>query len=125
MEPIVLEKYTELKTYRLLSDETERLGRRLDAARGSLDYADTDWSLHYWSTVLDQLEMQWKRIIALHDGDARDSGLPKWTVDYNFYELDDGIGQGFFDRLFEKFKGSPSLQESWDRVREQRLARAQ
>ena len=48
-----------------------------------------------------------------------------WTIDYNFYERDDGIGHGFSERLIDRFKEQANLDESWHRVREQRLAKAQ
>ena len=51
--------------------------------------------------------------------------IPRWTIDYNFYSTDTGVGYGISDRMFEKLFREPDLQGSWDRVREQRLARAQ
>ena len=44
---------------------------------------------------------------------------------YDYYSRDDGIGQGLGDKIYERLFREPDLQGSWDRVREQRLARNQ
>ena len=115
-----------LKSYRFLGQEAEVLGTRLDAARLALKNARSDWAKKYWQSAVDQLVFQWRCLPALHDGDAQMSLIPRWTVDYNYYERDDGIGHnGLGDKIYERLFREPDLQGSWDRVRELRLARAQ
>ena len=114
-----------LRNYRFLGDEAEILGTRLDAARAALKNAKTDWAKAQWQMTLDQLLVQWRALPALHDGDAQVQIIPRWTVKYNYYERDDGIGHGISDRMYDRLFKEPDLQGSWDRVREQRLARAQ
>ena len=114
-----------LRNYRFLGDEAEVLGQRLDAARKSLADAKSDWAKQQWQSVIDQLLVQWRALPILHDGDAQMSIIPRWTIDYDFYSIDTGVGYGMSDRMFEKLFKEPDLQGSWDRVREQRLARSQ
>lgn len=125
MEPVVLPEGTYLKGYRFVGDEAESLGVRLDAAREALANSKSDWAKNQWQMTLDQLLVQWRALPVLHDGEAQVQIIPRWTIDYNSIEPDDGIGHGISDRLFEKVFNSPDLQGSWDRAREQRLARAQ
>jgi len=122
-EPI--EITSNLRSYRFVGEQAEALGLRLDAARRSLEQSKTPWAKNHWTNVVNQLLFQWRNLPALHDSDATMLDVPRWTVDYDFYEIDDGIGYGFGERLMERFKEQANLQESWDRVREQRLARAQ
>lgn len=125
MEPVVLPEGTHLKGYRFVGDEAEALGVRLDAARAALKNAKTDWAKAQWQMTLDQLLVQWRALPVLHDGDAQVQIIPRWTVKYDFYEQDHGIGHSMTDRVYDKLFREPDLQGSWDRVREQRLARAQ
>jgi hypothetical protein len=116
-----------LRSFRFLGTEAETLGLRLDAARHSLTEAKSPWALHYWSMVVDQLLAQWQRLPVLHDGDARMSVVPRWTVDYDFYELQQegnlyGVSDRFYDTVFKK---DANLNDSWERNRERRLAKAQ
>lgn len=114
-----------LKSYRFLGEEAEALGQRLDAARDALAAAKSEWATRHWQNTVNQLLVQWRALPALHDADAQMSIIPRWTVDYTFYERDDGIGHGMSDRMFERLFREPDLQGSWDRVREARLARCQ
>ena len=115
-----------LKSYRFLGQEAEVLGTRLDAARLALKNARSAWAKKYWQSAVDQMVFQWQCLPALHDADAQMSLIPRWTVDYNYYERDDGIGHnGVGDKIYERLFREPDLQGSWDRVRELRLARAQ
>ena len=125
-EPVrLIDLERSLRSYRFLGQEAEALGTRLDAARRALASAKSPWAKKYWQSAVDQLLVQWRALPALHDGDALMSLIPRWTVSYNYYERDDGIGHGFGDKIYEKLFREPDLQGSWDRVREQRLARNQ
>ena len=114
-----------LRSYRFLGQEAEVLGTRLDAARRALKNARSDWARQYWKSAVEQLVFQWRCLPALHDGDAQMSMIPRWTVTYDYYSRDDGVGHGFADKIYERLFHEPDLQGSWDRVREARLARNQ
>jgi hypothetical protein len=116
-----------LKNYRFLGDEAEVLGKRLDAARQSLKNSTLSWSIGYWTQVVDQLLFQWRQLPILHDSDAQTTIIPRWTVEYNFYEnTHKSEGYGFTDRAYDKlFKHNAELDSSWEAHRAQRLARAQ
>lgn len=115
-----------LKNYRFLGEEAEALGRRLDHARKSSANAKSAWSKNYWSQVVERLLFQWKQLPALHDADAMITIIPRWTVDYNFYETAEYTGYGIADRAYHKlFRESVNLDVSWENHRAARLAQAQ
>ena len=125
-EPVrLIDLERNLRSYRFLGQEAEALGTRLDAARRALASAKSNWAKKYWKSAVERLVVQWRALPALHDADALMSLIPRWTVSYNYYERDDGIGHGFSDKIYDKLFREPDLQGSWDRIREQRLARAQ
>jgi hypothetical protein len=117
-----------MKNYRYLGEEAEVLGLRLDAARDALARARRrSWAKKYWAQVVKQLVFQWRQLPILHDADAQTTIIPKWTIDYNFYELagaheNYGITEKFYDRVFNH---DANLDASWHNHREARLARAQ
>ena len=116
-----------MKNYRYFGDEAEILGQRLDAARQSLKSSTTLWSRCYWTQVVNQLLFQWRQLPVLHDGDAQTTIIPRWTIDYNFYEQKRpheyvGITERAYDKLFRE---TANLDASWHNHREQRLAKAQ
>lgn len=116
-----------MKNYRFLGDEAEVLGNRLDQARRRVADSKTAWAQNYWSQNVERLLIQWRQMPILHDGDAQTTIIPKWTVDYNFYEKSGYVGyNGITDRAYNKiFRESVDLDASWHTHREQRLARAQ
>lgn len=116
-----------MKNYRFLGDEAEVLGNRLDHARKSVAGAKTAWAKNYWTQVVERLLFQWRQLPVLHDADAQVTIIPRWTVDYDFYEAGfTGEGNGVADRAYHKlFRESVSLDASWHNHREARLARAQ
>ena len=116
-----------MKNYRFLGDEAEILGQRLDAARGALTESKSDWSKQYWKGIVERLAFQWRQLPVLHDAEAQVTIIPRWTVDYNFYETSyKGEGNSVADRAYHKlFRESVSLDTSWHNHREARLARAQ
>ena len=88
-----------MKSYRFLGEEAEVLGGRLDAARKSLAGSKTKWAKTYWQLCVDRLLFQWKQLPVLHDGDAMVTIIPRWTVDYNFFEKQqEGNLYGITDR---------------------------
>ena len=116
-----------MKSYRFLGEEAEVLGQRLDAARRSLTGAKSAWSRTYWAAVVERLLFQWRQLPVLHDADAMVSIIPRWTVDYNFYEKagaheNYGVAEKAYDRLFRQ---DANLEASWNNHRAQRLAKAQ
>jgi len=116
-----------MKNYRFFGDEAEILGSRLDAARASLSQSTRPWAQNYWQQVIDSLLFRWRQLPILHDADAQIAIIPRWIVDYNFYEL--GVpneGDGVTDRAYHKlFKESVNIEASWHNHREARLAKAQ
>ena len=117
-----------MKNYRFFGDEAEVLGRRLDFAREAYKRSkNKSWSKKYWRQVVDQLVFRWKQLPILHDGDAQVTIIPRWSVDYNFYESQqEGSLYGVTDRAYDKlFRQTANLDESWHAHREARLTRAQ
>jgi hypothetical protein len=116
-----------MKNYRYFGDEMEVLGNRLDHARDRLVNSKSKWAQNYWRQVVDSLLFQWKQLPILHDSDAQVTIIPRWTVEYDFYESTHmSQGYGFTDRAYERlFKHNAELESSWHNHREQRLARAQ
>jgi hypothetical protein len=115
----------DLRNYRFIGEEAESLGNRLDSVRLALKSAQSPWAKNYWNIVLGQLLFQWQSLPALHDGGATMSIVPRWSVNYDCYEIDHSpdnynLTDKMFDQIFRT-----SLDESWNRVREARLARAQ
>ena len=119
--------YTDLKSYRFFGEEAEALGNRLDAARRSLASAKTKWARNYWTQTVERLLFQWRQLPILHDGDAVATIIPRWHVNYEFFELsEEAVYGGFFDRLYHVHHSSrPDLDGAWERQRAMRLARAQ
>lgn len=116
-----------MKSYRFLGEEAEVLGTRLDAARKALAEAKSPWSKTYWAGVVERLLFQWRQLPVLHDADALITIIPRWTVDYNFYERQqEGNLYGVSDRIYDTvFRKSVDLNSSWEAHRAQRLAKAQ
>jgi hypothetical protein len=115
----------DLRNFRFLGEEAEALGLRLDAARKSLSKSTTPWAKNHWSKTVEQLVAQWRRLPVLHDGDAKMSVIPRWTVDYDFYELSDEPVSRLFDIDNFYNRRQPDLSWSWENHRAARLARAQ
>ena len=116
-----------MKNYRYYGDEAEILGQRLDAARAALASSTKLWSKNFWSQTVERLLFQWRQLPILHDGDALSEIIPRWTINYDFYELGGahenyGITDKFYNKLF---KHDAELDSSWHHHREARLARAQ
>lgn len=116
-----------MKSYRFYGDEAEALGNRLDHARKSLAGAKTPWAKQYWASCVERLLFQWRQLPVLHDGDATMTLIPRWTVDYEFYErARPHEYAGITERAYEKlFRESANLDASWENHRAERLARAQ
>jgi hypothetical protein len=116
-----------MKSYRFYGDEMEILGNRLDHARERVVKSKSDWAKNHWSQTVERLLFQWQQLPILHDGDAKTTIIPRWTVDYEFYELSRPHEYiGVSDRFYQKiFKESIDLNASWHAHREQRLAKAQ
>ena len=116
-----------MKSYRFLGEEAEVLGNRLDHARKCALGAKTAWAKNYWEQNVERLLFQWRQLPALHDGDAQMTIIPRWTVNYDFYERSEGVlYNGVTDRAYHKlFRESADLEASWHTVREARLAKAQ
>jgi len=119
--------HTNLRNWRFLGMEMEALGTRLDAAREALDCARTDWTRWYWTETIDRLMLQWRSMPAMHDGDATMTHMPRWTVDYYWWESTqepaytglDGIAGRVFDKVFR----GEDLDNVWQRHRDKRLMR--
>lgn len=116
-----------MKNYRFYGDEMEVLGQRLDAARTALANARTPWAKNQWQQTVDRLVFQWQQLPILHDADAQVTLIPRYDIDYDFYEKSQEVGHyGIGDRAYDMvFRNSANLDESWERAREARLAKAQ
>jgi hypothetical protein len=117
-----------IKNYRFLGDEAEVLGQRLDAARSALARSKADsWAQNYWQQNVERLLFYWQQLPILHDGEALATTIPRWTVDYEFYEANGPIEYvGVTERAYNKvFRDSVNLEASWHNHRAQRLAKAQ
>jgi hypothetical protein len=125
IKQIVVDITNDLRDYRFVGEEAESLGNRLDSVRDILEEVQSPWAKRYWSQVLDQLLFQWRSLPALHDSHARMTMIPKWTIDYDYYQYENTVdGYDFTDKVFDQIFRT-SLDESWNRAREARLARAQ
>ena len=93
-----------LRNFCLLGDEAEILGNRLDHARDRASKATSPWAKQYWSNAVEYLVGQWKKLPILHDGDAKMSIMPRWIVDYNYYERqqEGPLYNGVSDKLYNK-----------------------
>lgn len=116
-----------MKSYRFFGDEMEILGNRLDHARERSANSKSKWAKNYWSQNVERLLFQWRQLPTLHDGDAITTIIPRWIVNYEFYEINGPIEYvGVTERAYEKlFREKANLDESWHAHREQRLAKAQ
>lgn len=116
-----------MKDYRFYGDEMEVLGQRLDAAREALARAKTPWAKTQWEQTIQRLLFQWQQLPILHDADAQVTLIPRYDIDYDFYETGHATeGNGITDRAYYKlFKHDADLNASWERNREARLSRAQ
>lgn len=115
-----------MKNYRFLGEEAEVLGNRLDAARKSLAGARSAWAKNYWAQAVERLLFQWRQLPILHDADAMVTIIPRWNINYEFYEQAEYTGHGIADRAYNTiFRESADLEESWHNHRAQRLAKAQ
>ncbi len=105
--------------------EMEALGTRLDAAREALSRARSDWARWYWTETLERLMLQWRSMPAMHDGDATMTLMPRWSVNYEWWESTDEIGysglEGLTDSLFNKIFRGEDLDSVWQRHRDARL----
>lgn len=116
-----------MKSYRFFGDEMEILGNRLDYARDRAAHAKSSWAKNYWNQNVERLLFQWRQLPILHDGDAQMTIIPKWTVNYEFYEINGPIEYvGVTERAYNKlFRDNANLDSSWETHRAQRLAKAQ
>ena len=80
-----------MKSYRFFGDEMEILGNRLDHARKRVVNSKSEWAKNYWSQNVERLLFQWHQLPILHDGDAITTIIPRWTVDFDFYEINGPI----------------------------------
>jgi hypothetical protein len=115
--------HTDLRNWRFLGMEMESLGTRLDASRAALATAKTDWARWYWTEVVDRLMLQWSSLPIMHDSDATMTRIPRWTVDYYWWDDTSEIGGwDISDQLFDKLF-RVDLEESWNKIRDERLMR--
>jgi len=113
---------TDLRNWRFLGMEMEALGTRLDAARESLARAKTDWARWYWTETLDRLMLQWRSMPILHDADVTMTLVPRWMVDYEWWDGTAEIGGwDISDQLFDKIFRTDDLDSVWRRHRDARL----
>ena len=116
-----------MRNYRFLGDEAEILGNRLDHARERAKNSKSAWAKNYWRQNAERLLFLWRQLPILHDGDAVSTIIPRWSVNFDFYEINGPIEYvGVTERAYEKlFREKANLDESWHAHREARLAKAQ
>jgi hypothetical protein len=116
-----------MKDYRFYGDEMEVLGQRLDAARTALARSKSEWAKTQWQQTIQRLLFQWQQLPILHDADAQVTLIPRYDIDYDFFERGHtNEGNGITDRAYYKlFKHDADLNASWENHRAARLARAQ
>jgi hypothetical protein len=116
-----------MKDYRFYGDEMEVLGQRLDAAHRALANSKSEWAKTQWQQTVDRLLFQWRQLPILHDGDAQVTLIPRYDIDFDFYEKGHvNEGNGIADRAYYKlFKHDDDLTASWENHRAARLAKAQ
>lgn len=116
-----------MKDYRFYGDEMEILGQRLDAARQALAGAKTPWAKNQWKQTIERLLFQWQQLPILHDGEAQVTLIPRYDIDYDFYEKGGAHeNYGVTEKMYDKFfKHDANLDASWNAHREKRLAKAQ
>jgi hypothetical protein len=118
---------TDLRNWRFLGMEMESLGARLDAAREAFLRADSSWAQWYLTETLDQLMLQWRALVPLHDGDATMTQMPRWSTDYEWWEGSTELQytgiEALTDTLFDKIFRSDDLDAVWRRHRDARLMR--
>ena len=114
--------HTDLRNWRFLGMEMEALGTRLDAARDALGRARSDWSRWYWTETLERLMLQWRSMPAMHDGEATMTLMPRWTVNYEWWDGTSELGGwDISDQLFDKIFRTDDLDSAWRRHRDARL----
>lgn len=115
----------DFRRFRFWGEEAEILGQRLDAARRSFAQSKKgSWARKHWQGVIDRLVFQWRNLPVLHDSEASLMDVPRWTVQYDYYERDDGIGHGFGDKIYDRLFREPDFDGSWERAREERYQKA-
>ena len=116
--------HTDLRNWRFLGMEMEVLGTRLDAARESLAGVKSEWGRWYWTETIDRLMLQWRSMPILHDADVTMTQMPRWTVDYEWWDGTVEIGGwDISDQLFDKIFRTDDLDSVWQRHRDARLMR--
>ena len=116
-----------MKDYRFYGDEMEVLGQRLDASRAALANARSPWAKAQWKQTVDRLLFQWRQLPILHDGDAQVTLIPRYDIDYDFFEKSGAHEHyGVTEKAYDKFfKHNVDLTASWENHRAARLAKAQ
>jgi hypothetical protein len=121
----VLNTTGDLHSYRYIGEEMESLGARLDAARSALTQAKSAWAQWYWQETVNRLLTQWRMLPILQDGQARHTLIPRWSVDYEFWEDREEVGytgiESVADKMFDNIFRSSDLDDSWRRVRDERI----
>ena len=113
-----------LRNWRFLGMEMEALGTRLDAARAALAGVKSEWARWYWTETIDRLMLQWRHLVPLHDSDAKTTVIPRWSVDYEWWENSTELATwDISDKLFDKIFRGENLDQSWHRIRDERLMR--
>ena len=115
--------------------ELECLGGRLDSARQSFTKVKKkkrSWAYQYWSTVIKNLELKWKRTLMLKDVGLKQANREyKLAIDYNWFEVSQEIPEfniftriEFIDRYFNKSRIQAGLQKSWENRRNEIVQKA-
>jgi hypothetical protein len=68
--------------------------------------------------------LQWRAMPIMHDGDVTMTQLPRWTLNYEWFDGTAEIGGwDISDQLFDKLFRVENLDDSWNRHRDARLMR--
>ena len=113
-----------LRNFRLIDNEIEMLGRKLDNARLALSRVSKKniWAQGYWQQVIDRLLTQWRRLPILHDADAHTTVTPPYAICYNWWEKSiEMTGPTPGERWMKQIFQNSNLDESWNRELARRL----
>ena len=115
--------------------ELECLGIRLDSARQAFTKVKKkkkSWAYQYWSTVIKNLELKWKRTLMLKDVGLKQANREhKLAIDYNWFEESHEIPEFLIltrveviDNWFNESRIQAGLQESWENRRKEIVQKA-
>ena len=120
------------KDWRDAGPEVERLGQRLDAARGAAGSAkEGTWAHTFWATQEAVLLRKWQHAVRLHEVGLRQQGKvnPGIDISYDWWEGSDEVSMRFpildgISNWIQDKASSPNLDRAWEMAIEQKVQKA-